>query len=380
MQAICTIIAPNYLPQAFALIASIRVQYPATPFFLLVTDECNAENIESQSINWVKVGDLPIGNEELDWLSSYYDVVEFATALKPFLLRHLLNLNFSSVVFLDPDMILLSKIDDVFSIAERGSIVLTPHRISPTQVSSLFYTDSTFLQFGTFNLGFVAVGQASISFLEWWASKLLYFSTRHVEDLYFTDQKWINLAPAYFDCTIIKDPGLNLAPWNLDERSLNFVEGVIYANGVPLRLIHFSQMSATLAKGLSTDLWRTTVMNKEATSVKIIESLTDSYSQTLISLKNTLNLESQHYERRQTSALFKILKLANHRVPHKKSLLWGVRMRLINLTKHINLFDQSATYSSLIRNIPKDYSKIRNRLFWNRSSKSRYSRNQNWWN
>ncbi len=380
MQAICTIIAPNYLPQAFALIASIREHYPTAPFFLLVTDECDMVNLDSHSINWVRVGDLPITSEELEWLNSYYDVVEFATALKPFLLRHILDLDFTSAIFLDPDMLLLSKLDDIFLIAERGSIVLTPHRISPAQASNLFYTDSTFLQFGTFNLGFVAVGQAAISFLDWWAKKLLYFSTRHVEDLYFTDQKWVNLAPAYFECTILKDPGLNLAPWNLDERSLSTVDGVIYANGVQLRLIHFSQMSSALVKGLSTDLWRATVLDKEATSVKIIENLTASYSQTLISLRNTLNLDSQQYKSRKTSTLFKVLKLANRSAPDQVGSFWNAKMRLISLTKSLNHFDKSATYSSLIRNIPKDYSKIRNRLLGNRSPKSHHSRNQNWWN
>ena len=345
-----------------ALIASVRKNYPHVQFFLLVTEEFTTPDFNDKSVIVVNVSDLSIPSKELEWLRSYYDLVEFATALKPHLLLYILRLKFESVIFLDPDMLLLDKIDDVFSIAETSSAVLTPHRISPIRMGVSFYTDSTFLQFGTFNLGFIAVGMNSVPFLEWWAERLQFFCTRHVEDLYFTDQKWVNLAPAYFECTILKDPGLNLAPWNLDERPLKFQNNKLYSKDVKLRLVHFSQMSSDLAAGKTSNLWSTMFKDHADESIEIIERITAEYSENLIQIKETLGLNSYPKSKGRNSTLYKVLKLASYEKGYKNSILGMIVENLIDFTKLLNAFDKSVTYSSLIRAIPKDLVKVRKRL------------------
>ena len=62
-----------------------------------------------------------------------------------------------------------------------------------------------------------------------------------VEEGLFVDQKWIDLAPALFDVYILKEPGYNLAYWNLEKRNITIREDNAYAvNGKPLIFVHFS--------------------------------------------------------------------------------------------------------------------------------------------
>ena len=59
---------------------------------------------------------------------------------------------------------------------------------------------------------------------------------------YFVDQRWFDLVPSIFDRTsVLRDPGANVAYWNLHERTLSrSPDGSWLVNGTPLRFFHFS--------------------------------------------------------------------------------------------------------------------------------------------
>ena len=73
----------------------------------------------------------------------------------------------------------------------------------------------------SYNLGFLAVrmtGQGR-EFIDWWAERLRLFCYDEVPNGLFTDQRWVDLAPAFFDdIAIIRDPEYNVATWNLTHR------------------------------------------------------------------------------------------------------------------------------------------------------------------
>ena len=56
----------------------------------------------------------------------------------------------------------------------------------------------------------------------------------------FTDQRWVDFAPSFFDHFILKDPTYNVAYWNLHERDLEWTDGRYLVNGQPLTFFHFS--------------------------------------------------------------------------------------------------------------------------------------------
>ena len=70
-----------------------------------------------------------------------------------------------------------------------------------------------------------------------------YFSTQKTELGLFTDQKWGNFLPTFYDDVVIsRHPGMNVANWNLENRDLSFnSDGECLVNGERLILYHFSK-------------------------------------------------------------------------------------------------------------------------------------------
>jgi hypothetical protein len=94
------------------------------------------------------------------------------------------------------------------------------------------------------NLGFIAVGPPGREFLAWWRERLLVDAISAVELNLFTDQRWIDWVPALFDHVVSRDPGMNIAWWNIHERHLETADdGSILVDGQPLRFVHFSGYS-----------------------------------------------------------------------------------------------------------------------------------------
>jgi hypothetical protein len=279
MDRICTIIALNYLPQAMALLESTRKVYPKIDFYVLIIDATSKDLVSLPSAKVLIPQDLDIPEQWLLEMSFYYDSMELATSLKPFLLKTLLEKGVSTVTFLDPDILLFNKLDEGMRAAEKYGIALTPHRLTPANINGGETLDLGFLQYGIFNLGYISVGQKSKPMLNWWGTRLRWYCTKFPNDAVFTDQKWMNFVPALFEHEVIKHSGYNLATWNIDERLLTKRNGKLYAGAKELVFIHFSQMSGALALGHKTDRWRNALSNiQDSQSTLItIEQMTDGY-------------------------------------------------------------------------------------------------------
>jgi hypothetical protein len=126
--------------------------------------------------------------------------------------------------------------------------VVTPHTNLPV-VDGAKPDDVDLLRFGAYNLGFVGVSRCDegLRFLNWWSDRCLEFGFYEPQVGLAVDQKWIDLAPAFFPALqVLHDPGLNLAFWNLHERKLTSgSQGWLVKGEYPLRFIHFSSFDAT---------------------------------------------------------------------------------------------------------------------------------------
>lgn len=267
-RAFCTIVSSNYLPQAEILIDSFKNHHPDDQFHLLLTDVFEIVESTTGGVKyWVpeQIGILP---EDLLRMRKSYDVVEFATSLKPFLLSHLLNTGLSEVTYLDPDIKIYSHIDSLINEQIGSVIALTPHRLTPSKVETVRELEKVFLKYGTFNLGFISVKNdvKSEEFLIWWQEHLFRDSTRRPISEVFTDQKWIDLVPSFFKYNIVNDFGFNVAPWNLDERKLSYELGELTVNSTSkVKFVHFSQISGMLAAGDLSSEWKLKMSNSSMT-------------------------------------------------------------------------------------------------------------------
>lgn len=242
-RAACTIVSANYFAFARTVAKSFRLQHPKDEFFILIVDrrsEIVDEAARADGLQLLYVEDLQI--EDFRSVSFRYDILELNTGVKPTFLKHILNMGFDKVIYLDPDIYVYGSLDFIYERLESSNIVVTPHATAPI-VGLESPTDEEFSSIGVFNLGFVAVNAASEArrFLDWWEGRCLQFGYCEYQTGLFVDQKWIDLAPCYFDgLYILKHKGCNVAHWNFQERVIEEQAGGWSVSGVPLAFFHFS--------------------------------------------------------------------------------------------------------------------------------------------
>jgi hypothetical protein len=179
------------------------------------------------------------------WLFRH-DLIEACTAVKGAMLRHLLGLGAEIVVYLDPDIAVFHPLASLAERLDNASILLTPHQTEPdTEAPAIRDNEQASLRYGAYNLGFLAVRNDATgrAFADWWAARLHDACFDAPEAGLFTDQKFFDVVPGLFDRVgIVRDPGWNVASWNLSRRCLRFsVDGGILVNESPLAFYHFSK-------------------------------------------------------------------------------------------------------------------------------------------
>jgi hypothetical protein len=120
---------------------------------------------------------------------------------------------------------------------------------------------------GVFNLGFLALRRTREvdAMLAWWESRLRDGAAVDLAAGSFTDQKWADLVPAYVESmAVLRDPGYNVAYWNLHERPLRLAGDTYVAGDSPVVFFHFSGFDpgdpTTLTRRVRPDLARTRVV------------------------------------------------------------------------------------------------------------------------
>lgn len=241
---ICTIIAKNYVAHARVLAESFRETNPDGHCAVLVIDDPEgfldpeAEPFELLTID-------QIGLPDPERMAASYSVLELSTAVKPWLLRTLLDRpGVDSIAYLDPDIKVFASLEEIERRAREHGVVLTPHFTEPLPRDDGKPSEEDILVAGTYNLGFIgmAAGKTTGDLLDWWSERLEYHCIVDPERGRFVDQRWIDLAPGLWPgIDVLRDPGFNVAYWNLPTRRLEVsADGGYCVNGSPLKFFHFS--------------------------------------------------------------------------------------------------------------------------------------------
>ena len=246
----------NYLPKASALAHSLKRVHPEAVFHFVLCDDMPpcppATTAPFDTI--IKVGDLPIENIQ-SWIFKH-KLVELCTGVKGAAFQYIAaRYGAERIYYLDPDILVFNRLDELERMLDRHSILLTPHQCNPeTDPEAVIQNEQGSLMWGVFNLGFLAVkmtGQGK-EFIDWWAERLKSHCYDEIENGLFTDQRWVDLAPAFFDdIAIVRDPQFNVATWNLTHRrATGRVPYEIEINGKPLGFYHFSGFDSGAQKAM----------------------------------------------------------------------------------------------------------------------------------
>ena len=243
-----TSITANYIPKARILAKSVRKYCPGNKFVLVISD--------------IMPLDFPCKEDPFDfiwrpeelgftvlnltsWIFSH-TVVELCTAVKgQAILKIFDDLKEDKAIYLDPDIVVLDDLSELMGLLDRHSILLTPHQVVPdTTYESIVDNEVCSLAHGIYNLGFLAVRDTDEGrrFVAWWRDRLNDFCFDDIAHGIFTDQRWIDLVPAFFeDFKIIRDKQYNVATWNLSHRTVEQDDrGKLFIEGKPIRFYHFS--------------------------------------------------------------------------------------------------------------------------------------------
>jgi len=262
---ICTIIAPNYFSQALTLGESLAKHMPHAVFRILVLQDCTSTDFIQRGIEKYQAvtgttGHLAQSISDIEWFdfdiwsaANYYQLLEFATSVKPALLRSYLDQGWGRVTYLDPDTQVHKDFDPLLN--DDFALSLIPHILKDFPIDGDKPDQESILTSGIFNLGFISVRPGASDLIDWWSGKLQTYCTVDPTKGLFVDQRWMDWSMAFADPQIIRNPGVNVAYWNLHERQVKEVDAgyevKVDEESHPLYFFHFSGFSSTSPSRLS---------------------------------------------------------------------------------------------------------------------------------
>lgn len=237
--------ARNYGHKVRLLFKSLSRHHPEWRLHWLLPDAVEGASNYVRDLN-VKIWsaeDLSIADFKC-WAFKH-ELVEFATAVKPFMFEILFAEDeVGAVLYFDPDIVVYSRLDDLIGGFQEASVLLTPHQNHPEHhLEAVLDNEICSLKHGVYNLGFLGVkkDEGGRNVISWWRDRLYQFCRDDIPNGLFTDQRWFDLAPALFDCIRVeRGDRFNVSTWNLTTRFLEKRRDGYYVNGEPLGFYHFT--------------------------------------------------------------------------------------------------------------------------------------------
>lgn len=285
--AACTIVAHNYLPQAKILANSFLEFHPDSTFYIVVVDRpIQARLVGSAGYKLVPITEIDMGEEGFTYMASIYDVTEFATSVKPFVLRHLLE-NHDCVFYIDPDIKVFAPLSPLVERTLEAGWSLTPHSLQPIIRNGWQPTEQEIKGAGIYNLGFIGVTKKAVEMLDWWGERLRRDCIIDVSNQLFTDQRWIDMAVSLFPAYIERTTSYNVAYWNLDQRRV-WKDGSTYmVDEDVLRFFHFSGYDPLNPHWISKyQLGRPRVLLSDN---PVVAELCNDYGQLMLEIRDEIN-------------------------------------------------------------------------------------------
>lgn len=209
------IIADDYIPQQQLFSKNFKKNHPDIDIYCITLENTifNSKLFKSIPINKIDT----IKNLEL--LKFKYNVLELSTAAKPFIFMYLFKkYSYKKILYFDSDIIVYKPVDKIISKLDEFDAVVTPHIRKMIQDNKQPH-EIDFSKSGYFNAGFFGLKKNidTLKFLEWWAAKTNQYCYIDFDKFYFVDQRWLDYAPIFLNTHIMKEPGYNVAYFNLQE-------------------------------------------------------------------------------------------------------------------------------------------------------------------
>ncbi len=141
------------------------------------------------------------------------------------------------IVYLDADLFFFQSPEIVFDEIGRSSVSIIPHRFNIFNYAKNIY--------GYYNVGWISFKRDENGFacLDKWYKDNLNWCFDKLTFKRYADQKYLNYWRRDFkNVCVIKNKGINVAPWNVANSKVCLKNKTIYIDEVPLVFYHFASM------------------------------------------------------------------------------------------------------------------------------------------
>jgi len=248
--ACCTIVTKSHLAYAQVLAKSLAEHNPQCKMFVLLADRIDGFfDPQKYPFELITLAELK-DQKDVQRMCFYYSPSELCFNLRPWLHEYMYQQSkFEKWIYLDSDILICNSLNKISVQLDKTSILLSPHLISietpaAINVKAVRKLESNLLhKGGIYNGGFLALRKTADShaFIQWFKDHLRFYGFDN-RPLQSGDQFWLTYVPLYFkEVSVLRDPGANLAYWNLYERDIKQDDsGKIMVNGSPLLFFHFA--------------------------------------------------------------------------------------------------------------------------------------------
>ncbi|MFL5844070.1 MAG: hypothetical protein ACJ762_05190 [Solirubrobacteraceae bacterium] len=237
-----TVAAKDHLAHARVVAASFRRHHPDVPFYVLLADEVqDCFEPEREPFTLIELDELEAPEPGL--MRFRYPKQPLSYALTPWLIAELFTRGYERVMFIKQESLVLGSLAPEFDRLATDDILLTPHLLAPIEGPERSARERNVILAGAYNVGLlgVAARASGRAMLAWWKRRLEHHCLHAVGEGMHYEQRWSALLPAMFDSVgILRDPGLNVGHWNVEERDLLVDGDHVTALGRPCRLVRFS--------------------------------------------------------------------------------------------------------------------------------------------
>lgn len=238
MNCFCTISTKSHLFKSSVLSDSLK-KFGFETIILVVDTDSVDQKTTFESKRYLTINDLPKSDVKL--IKSKYGMHpdKLRWALKPVLIKCLLNKKYEKVIYVDNDIYFFSSPSIIIDKLNSSNILLTPHFYSTDPKKNQNWLEANY-RIGLYNAGFIGANKNAIQMLDWWKDCCIYNVKKSNWRGLYDDQKYLDLVPIIFEnVEIVKDTGCNLAGWNYKNRLMKLGE----TDFSSITFVHFAELT-----------------------------------------------------------------------------------------------------------------------------------------
>ncbi len=240
MYYFCTYFDRNYLLKGLALYNSLRRYCTTFKLWALCLDSETFDTLTRlslPSIVLLPLTELEQYDPQLQAVKRTRSLVEYYWTCTPELPLYILERdpNVDIVTYLDADLYFFQSPSPIYQELGNSSILIVEHRSAPPHAH---YAATN----GIYNVSINVFrrDENGLACLHWWRERCLEWCYYRPEDGKMGDQKYLDEWPQRFErVAIVKQKGIGVAPWNIQNYELSRQGGRLYVDNNPLITYHF---------------------------------------------------------------------------------------------------------------------------------------------